>query len=1202
MVRSNERMSIGQINVQSIYAKRNMLELYLTRTSMDVILISETWERENKTFRMKGYEFLSKSREDGYGGVAILFRKTIRLQCVPLPQFEFLEAIAAKTANLDKNLYFVSVYVAPAQNVEERDKSLRDFAKLFRWMNGKSDLVLGGDMNAHSRMWGCMSNSVKGNRLAEIIHDSDFVLLNDGRPTRVVNMRGTANALDLSIVSKELAVKITWDITDENLGGDHYMIVMIMNENRIYKNKREIMNGKKWTELMNEILSTDEIKNGEQLEYEIENVNEMCVKTVDSKDIKVNEWWNNEIKHWYDKKRNALREFNGCICSLHFVEYKRCNAKLKLAIRKAKRKSWRNYVSKMNRNTSTRDIWQQFNRVRGQRASGKNYVLDDRENGNQFLRMMVNVNDNLNIFFEDLRENVESGMDRKFEWDEFREVLDNAKPSTPGINRVNYRMIQGLSMTAQSNLLDILNQIWMEGKLPQKWKESRVVPIPKRDRDPKVATNYRGICMLNVLMKVVNGMFKTRMEQFMNENKLLPSTTYGFRKNHSAIECIERLIWEVRKDKKKCVVVSLDVERAYDFVVPERLGEILLDFNFSKKSISWIINFIQNRKLVLIGQDYRLEEEVSIGLPQGSKISPTLFNLYTSGIHRINENNKVVLQFADDFIIIGKGETAGEAMVNAQAATNRVIEDLARLNLKVNPNKCNCMGFRMNVNRALDIRIGSMNVEKVNVFRYLGIWIDQRLSFKKHMEILADSCKKRVNTIKRVSFPKWGAHPRVTDMLRKSVVSSKILYGISVYGNGSKVGIEKLIRVENACLRLVLGAVNSTPVQVLYSESGDSPLRYKREWVTIRETVRMIVNKNNFIQTMISRIQERPLDRNTFRAELILENLERFLSIGNAGRSLKPENLHINSNFGNFKKCELNESIVKKEFFKIKWEYQSFFEVYTDASVNENGVGVGIFIHAIKIERAIKLESDVCIMNAELLALYEGIKLAMNAGGRKIVVFSDSQSGMKLLMDGGGDLGNTYVDMIYECIKFQRCEVRIQWIPSHLGILGNERADMLAKRGSMENEAKLYEKKDARDVLRMFQGELWNKWENEFESKCLMTGKKYRELVDAPLRIPFFKILKGDTRMIRTMERVRMNHGNWKENLYKRHLNEDNMCEKCMAVEDIEHLILKCTKYNQIRSQFNVLMNARSLTELLKMNEDTYKNIYEFIRMAGITV
>lgn len=241
-------MNFVQINIQSMYAKREFLENYLAQTSVDVVLLGETWERENKTFNVRGYRLFSKPRSDGYGGVGILLKHTINIDTVSLPTFEFIEAIAVKTRNLDRNILIMSIYVAPAVNAVERLSTVRDFQKLFEWIERQNDLIIGGDMNAHSRVWGCSGSCVRGKQLENLIVNSNIVLLNDGRPTRVAKVNGTASAIDITLVSIGLAAEITWGVLDENLGSDHFLIEMKIGRNISSINRKNIFNEKRWVE------------------------------------------------------------------------------------------------------------------------------------------------------------------------------------------------------------------------------------------------------------------------------------------------------------------------------------------------------------------------------------------------------------------------------------------------------------------------------------------------------------------------------------------------------------------------------------------------------------------------------------------------------------------------------------------------------------------------------------------------------------------------------------------------------------------------------------------------------------------------------------------------------------------------------------------------------------------------------------------
>ena len=75
--------------------------------------------------------------------------------------------------------------------------------------------------------------------------------------------------------------------------------------------------------------------------------------------------------------------------------------------------------------------------------------------------------------------------------------------------------------------------------------------------------------------------------------------------------------------------------------------------------IRWIAAFLNNRTIEMISENRTIRKLTSDELPQGDVLSPTLFNIYSSQIHKqINDNQ--LLQYADDFIIILNAKTAQE--------------------------------------------------------------------------------------------------------------------------------------------------------------------------------------------------------------------------------------------------------------------------------------------------------------------------------------------------------------------------------------------------------------------------------------------------------------------------------------------------------------------------------------------------------------
>ena len=149
-------------------------------------------------------------------------------------------------------------------------------------------------------------------------------------------------------------------------------------------------------------------------------------------------------------------------------------------------------------------------------------------------------------------------------------------------------------------------------------------------------------------------------------------------------------------------------------------------------------------------------------------------------------------------------------------------------------------------------------------------------------------------------------------------------------------------------------------------------------------------------------------------------------------------------------------------------------------------------------------------MNGEIYAMFEGIKLglecASHIGHRKVVIFTDSKVGMQMIEEGGGVRGNAFVNEMFEWLESQEtCNISLKWVPSHLSIPGNERADMLAERGRMLDNVVSRNKWDGRDVLGVLHECVWNKWVNDYELRSQTKGKEYRAIEGTPLKKPFFR-------------------------------------------------------------------------------------------------
>ena len=126
------------------------------------------------------------------------------------------------------------------------------------------------------------------------------------------------------------------------------------------------------------------------------------------------------------------------------------------------------------------------------------------------------------------------------------------------------------------------------------------------------------------------------------------------------------------------------------------------------------------------------------------------------------------------------------------------------------------------------VRIGNTLLPVEESTKFLGLWWDSHLSFKKHISVLLTQCKEALNLIRVVAHLKWGGGRDTLLMLYRAIVRSKFDYGCIVYGTASNTNLRQLDSVHNCGLILALGAFCTSPVSSLYTEANEAPVEERR--------------------------------------------------------------------------------------------------------------------------------------------------------------------------------------------------------------------------------------------------------------------------------------------------------------------------------------------------------------------------------------
>ena len=113
--------------------------------------------------------------------------------------------------------------------------------------------------------------------------------------------------------------------------------------------------------------------------------------------------------------------------------------------------------------------------------------------------------------------------------------------------------------------------------------------------------------------------------------------------------------------------------------------------------------------------------------------------------------------------------------------------------------------------------------------KFLGLWWDSHLSFKKH-SVLKTQCKEVLNLIRVVAHLKWGEDRDTLLMLYWTIVHSKLDYRCIVYCTASSANLRQQDSIRYAGLRLALGAfcTCTSPVSSMFTEANETPLEKRR--------------------------------------------------------------------------------------------------------------------------------------------------------------------------------------------------------------------------------------------------------------------------------------------------------------------------------------------------------------------------------------